>query len=95
MVVCSICLSDIPKEKITNHANGKKYLNIVIAEKQTVDQYGNTHSVAINQTKEQREAKEPKVYIGSGKSYEFVQRAEVVQEVKQELPMDDGLGLPF
>lgn len=94
MIVCSICLSDIPKEKITNHTNGKKYLSIVIAEKQTVDNYGNTHSVAINQTKEQREAKEPKVYIGSGKVYEFVQRAEVVTEVKQqELPVDDDL--PF
>ena len=35
------------------------------------DQFGNTHYVAISQTKEEREAKSPKVYLGNGKEFVF------------------------
>lgn len=63
----SICLTDIPKEQITEGKNGKKYCNIVIAERQNTDNYGNTHTVYMSQSKEQREAKAEKKYIGNAK----------------------------
>ena len=45
----NICLSEIPKEHITtSQSNGKKYLRLVVAAKKQTDQYGNTHSVAID-----------------------------------------------
>lgn len=50
----SICLSDIPKEWITeSEKNGKKYLNITIRTnyKNEVDRFGNTHNIIINQYK--------------------------------------------
>ena len=44
----SICLSDLPKEFITESKNGKKYINIVLNKKKQVDQYGKTHSLEVN-----------------------------------------------
>lgn len=74
MIVASICLSDIPAEaRKKSDKNGKIYTTIVIDERKEADQFGNTHSVAINQTKEQRDNKEKKLYIGSGKEYKFNQ----------------------
>lgn len=64
----SICLSDIPKDKITtSEKNGKKYLNINIWLNDDVDQYGNLGSLQVSQKKEEREAGEKKVYIGNFK----------------------------
>ncbi len=64
----SICLTDIPKDKITtSEKNGKKYLNITLWINDTADQYGNIGSLQISQTKQQREGGEKKVYIGNVK----------------------------
>jgi len=64
----SICLSDIPKEKITEAKNGKKYLNLTLWVNDTADQYGNLGSIQVSQTKEQRDAQEKKQYIGNFKA---------------------------
>lgn len=72
MLTFSICLSDIPKEKITvSKKNGKKYLNVIIQEnyENKVDQFGNTHNMTVSQTKEEREAKTRRVYVGNGKEW--------------------------
>ena len=72
MITVSICLTDIPKEKITtSEKNGKKYLNIVVDHRKEVSTYGETHTVYLSQTKEEREAKAAKVYLGGGKEYKF------------------------
>lgn len=64
----SICLSDIPKDKITtSEKNGKKYLNVNIWVNDDKDQYGNIGSINVSQTKEEREAQVKKVYIGNFK----------------------------
>jgi hypothetical protein len=64
----SICLTDIPKEKITEAKNGKKYLNLTLWVNDTADQYGNIGSIQVSQTKEQRDAQEKKQYIGNFKA---------------------------
>lgn len=69
LITGSICLSDIPKDKIQTGKNGKKYLNICISELQNVSAYGDTHTIYVSQSKEDRQAKSPKVYIGHGKNY--------------------------
>lgn len=62
----SICLSDLPKEKITtSEKNGKKYLNFNLWVNDAEDQYGNIGSLNVAQTKEQREAGEKRVYFGN------------------------------
>jgi hypothetical protein len=71
MIVTSICLSDIPKESITTAANGKKYVNVVVDQRREKDHYDNTHTVYMSQSKEDRQNKLPKKYVGNGKEYTF------------------------
>ena len=71
MIVTSICLSDIPTDKITTSSNGKKYVNIVVDQRKEKDQYDNTHTVYMSQSKDERQAKVPKKYVGNGKEYTF------------------------
>ena len=94
MINVSICVSDIPKEQIKTGTNGKKYLNIVVDERKSPDNYGNTHSVTISQSKEEREAKTPKVYVGNGKEFLFNNQQKAVKPDPNvtQLPDDD---LPF
>ena len=64
----SICLTDIPKDKITtSEKNGKKYLNITVWLNDDADQYGNIGSLQVSQSKQERESGEKKVYIGNFK----------------------------
>ena len=71
MIVIDICLTDIPKDAITEGKNGKKYLKLVLNERKSEGKYGETHTLQLSQTKEQREAKASPVYVGSGKAYIF------------------------
>ena len=62
----SICLTDIPKEKITtSEKNGKKYLNVTVWVNDEPDTYSNHASIQVSQTKEEREGKAPRTYIGN------------------------------
>jgi hypothetical protein len=90
-----ICLSDIPKECITEGKNGKKYIKLVMVERKEAGNYGETHFVAISQTKEQREAKMPTVYIGNAKPIIYQPK---VEEKPTETPFsvpDKTNDLPF
>jgi len=62
MIKLSICLSDLPKEKITTAKNGKKYINLVMWENREVDKFGNTHSIQVNK----KDKDEPTIYVGNG-----------------------------
>jgi hypothetical protein len=72
--------------------NGQ-YQNMTMSINDETDQYGNNASIWLAQTKEQREAKEKKTYVGNGKvtwtdgkivKAEFVEREK--KEEKQDLP---------
>ena len=69
LITASICLNDIPKDKIQAADNGKKYLNICIAEMQQPDSYGKTHTIYLQQSAMERQGKAPRVYIGKGKNW--------------------------
>jgi len=71
MHVISVCLTDIPKENITKANNGKSYVSLVVDKKKETDAYGNTHTVYISQTKEERQRKEKKTFVGNGKEFNF------------------------
>lgn len=47
--------------------NEKGWANITVSINDDTNQYGQNASASISQTKEQREAKEAKVYVGNGK----------------------------
>jgi len=62
----SIDLTKIPREKIVEGKKGK-YLNVVVTINDEVDQYGNNASITVDQTPEERQAKEAKTYLGNVK----------------------------
>lgn len=86
LITGSICLSDIPKDKIQTGKNGKKYLNICISELQNVSAYGDTHTIYVSQSKEDRQAKAPKTYIGHGKNYAAAQAPQAAPYQPQAAP---------
>jgi hypothetical protein len=56
LVNFSICLSDIPKEKIVTAKNKKKYLNLTVARMKEPDKYNKTHTVYIDDYKPKNES---------------------------------------
>lgn len=69
MIKISICLSDLPKEKITTAGNGKKYVDLVVSERREPSKYGDTHTIYVPQSKEEREGNTPRVFVGKGTEY--------------------------
>lgn len=66
IIKASIDLNKIPKEKIFVGKKGK-YLPITITLNDELDQFGNQGPVVVEQTKEEREAKVAKTYLGNVK----------------------------
>jgi len=66
IIKASIDLNKIPKDKIYIGKKGK-YLPITVTINDEVDQFGNQGPVVVEQTKEEREAKTPKTYLGNVK----------------------------
>ena len=66
IIKASINLNEIPKDKIYVGKKGK-YLPITITLNDEVDQFGNQGPVVVEQTKEERDAKAPKTYLGNVK----------------------------
>jgi chaperonin GroEL (HSP60 family) len=104
MITISLCLSDLPKDKITtSEKNGKKYINLVVDARKEKSQYGETHTLYVNQTKEEREAKTAKIYVGGGKEYVYDGKSSQPQQqiaqpkaVVMPEPSDEGNSqLPF
>lgn len=78
MMTGSLCLSDIPKDKVfVSEKSGKKYLNIVLWVNEEPDKYGNHAAVQVGLTKEERESKAKPVYIGNLK----IQGAKPIDEL--------------
>ena len=99
IIKCSINLSNIDKSKVIDGKKGK-YLPITITLNDEVDQFGNQGPVVISQTKEERESKVAKVYLGNvqvvwtnGDNVAVAPRQDQpVQAAPAAAPVDD---LPF
>ena len=72
----------------TNKRTGEESVNVTISLNDAPDQYGNNASIWISQTKEERDAKTPKVYIGNGK---VIYDSDMPRQNAPEMPTD----LPF
>jgi len=66
IIATSIDLTKIPKDKIIEGKKGK-YLPITITLNDELDQFGNNGPVTVQQTKDERDAKQDKVYLGNVK----------------------------
>lgn len=82
MVKINVCLSDIPGIKVEekklsqdgpikqNPYDEKYYLELVLNTRKEVSRNGDTHTLALSQTAEQRKENKP-TYVGSGKEFVF------------------------
>jgi hypothetical protein len=66
IIKASINLNEIPKHKIIDGKKGK-YLPITITINDEVDQFGNQGPIMVEQSKEERESKAAKIYLGNVK----------------------------
>tara|TARA_R100001443_G_scaffold23923_3_gene36046 strand:- start:1408 stop:1716 length:309 start_codon:yes stop_codon:yes gene_type:complete len=99
IIKTSIDLTKIDKSKIITGAKGK-YLPISLTLNDEVDQFGNQGPVIIEQTKEEREAKVAKVYLGNckvvwtnGENVEPAPRTDQPQAAPAKTKVEDDL--PF
>ncbi len=64
IIKASINLSEIPKDKIIEGKKGK-YLPVTITLNDEPDQFGNQGPIVVAQTKDERDAKTAKTYLGN------------------------------
>lgn len=64
IIKASLNLSEIPKDKVIVGKKGK-YLPITITLNDEVDQFGNQGPIVVAQTKEERDSKTAKTYLGN------------------------------
>lgn len=67
----SICLSEIPREKMSKAKNGKIYVNLTAAMRREPDEWKRDLKVYVTQTKDDKEKHVAKVYVGAGKTVIF------------------------
>lgn len=97
----SLCLSDLPKSHMTKATNGKLYMNLTIGMRKEPDQWGRDLKVYVTPTKEDREKKANKVYVGGGKTFIFAQSAgiqptdEEINNIIPQMPTDEKDDVPF
>ncbi len=66
LIALSLNLSKIDKTKLIAGKNGS-YLNLTVSLNDTDDAFGNNVSCWTSQSKEEREAKEERTFLGNGK----------------------------
>lgn len=66
LINVSLRVDKLPKEKFVSGKDGAVYYNFTIGVNDESNQYGQNVSLTDSQTKEEREAKKAKTYLGNG-----------------------------
>ena len=87
----SICLSDLPKERVLKHANGKMYLNLSTYDYDAPDQYDNDFSVSLpltaDEIAEKKAGKDVKrIFLGNGRIWPDTGMSATTQKDHDDLP---------
>lgn len=87
----SICLSDIPKDRILKHENGKLYLSVSMYDYDEPDKYKNDFSMSVSHTKGEIKRKKAgekidKVFLGNGRIWEDKGMETATAEETDDLP---------
>lgn len=91
IINASIDLSKVDSSRIFEK-DGRKWLSLSISVNDETN-YGNNVGIALSQTKEEREAKQPKTYLGNGKV--VWNSGTIVNATKEDAPVDTSKDLPF
>jgi hypothetical protein len=81
--------------KIKKAENGRYYVNLCLGERKEIGKYGETHTLFVSQTKEEREFGVETVYVGSGREYR--PNAVTAEDIDRApaAPLDENDNLPF
>jgi hypothetical protein len=98
LINISLCLTDLKEkcpEKIKKAENGRYYVNLCLGERKEIGKYGETHTLFVSQTKEEREFNVETVYVGSGREYR--PNAVTAEDIEKApaAPLDENDDLPF
>jgi len=91
----SLRVDKLPKEKFIAGKDGAVYVNLTMSVNDDT-RFGNNTSIYISQTREENEAKKPRIYLGNGKvvwNNGSIVNAE--KEVKEAVQEEVGSDLPF
>ena len=96
LIVGSIRVDKLPKEKFIKGKDGAVYYNLTISVGDET-RYGNNVSFTDSQTKEERDAKVAKTYLGNGKVVWTDGTVKLAEKEEQVVvPVDEQSGdLPF
>lgn len=92
VINASIDLTKIDRTQIVEGKNGSKYYNVGIIISDEKNQFGQDVSIFDQQSKEDREAKKPKKYIGNGKIVYQTEQAPVKTDSTKK---DSNIELPW
>jgi hypothetical protein len=67
IIAISVNVDKLDKDRFAIAKNGDRYMNLMVNVNDKLDNYGNQASVTESQTKEEREAKEKRNFVGNGK----------------------------
>ena len=100
LINASIRVDKLPKEKfvkgkVDKNGDTPVYYNFTISVNDETNQFGQNVSAFDSQTKEEREAKKPKQYIGNGKVVWTDGKSTKAQQEAQPQDNDNNVDLPF
>lgn len=93
----SLNVAKLPKEKFIAGKDGNVYVNLTMAVNDET-RYGNNTSIYVSQTKEERESKKQRQYLGNGKvlwTDNTIVLAQKDQEAEQAPQQKEVADLPF
>ena len=94
LINLNINVENLPKEKFVKGKKGV-YYNLTISVNDDTNQFGQNVSAFDSQTKEEREAKKPKQYIGNGRVLWTDGKSTKAQQEAQPQDNDNNVDLPF
>ena len=81
--------------QISLKQNDGSYKNLTISISDSTNPYGQNISIYEEQTKEEREAKKPRTYVGNGKIFWTDGNVSVAEKKQTQGASQDDDGLPF
>jgi len=89
----------LPKEKFVKGKDGAVYYNLTISINDDTNQFGQNVTAIDSQTKEEREAKKAKLYLGNGNVVwtdgKIVAVKRDTQEMAKQISKEESADLPF
>ena len=95
LINVSLRVDKLPKEKFVSGKDGAVYYNFTIGVNDDSNQYGQNVSLTDSQTKEEREAKKAKTYLGNGNVVWTDGNIKVADKKVEATAKEDIEDLPF